>query len=152
MVKAFEQLFPRLRGDAYQVTSPADAIYNCIAWAAGSVDIWWWPIGDPERVYWPEGAPRVETVVAFRAAFATLGYVDCDHAESELGYEKIALFASAKGVPTHAARQLASGRWTSKIGQLEDIEHFLQDLEGTAYGSVSLVMKRPFVETFAGDD
>jgi len=42
----------------------------------------------------------------------------------------------------HAARQLPEGRWTSKLGELEDIEHALHDLTGTVYGSVVLVMKR----------
>jgi hypothetical protein len=60
----------------------------------------------------------------------------------EPGYEKVALFALA-GVPKHAARQLPSGRWVSKLGPSEDIEHALHDLTGMVYGSVVLVMKRP---------
>ena len=38
------------------------------------------------------------------------------------GYEKIAIYA-LDGEPTHAARQLDTGRWTSKLGKHEDIEH-----------------------------
>ena len=78
---------------------------------------------------------------AFRDAFASLGYTVCDSEELEAGHEKIALLALA-GVPKHAARQLPSGRWTSKLGLLEDIEHDLHDLEGTQYGSVIIIMKR----------
>jgi hypothetical protein len=85
---------------------------------------------------------RAETCEAFRDAFATLGYVVCDHEQLEPGYEKIALFALA-GQPKHAARQLPGGRWVSKLGPLEDIEHALHDLTGMLYGSVALVMKRP---------
>ena len=70
-----------------------------------------------------------------------LGYLACDHEQSEAGYEKIALFSLAS-VPKHAARQLPNGRWTSKIGRMEDIEHSLDDLTGMVYGSVVLVMKR----------
>jgi hypothetical protein len=55
----------------------------------------------------------------------------------------IALFADKNDFPLHAARQLPSGRWTSKLGELEDIEHGLRDLEGDAYGTVVLIMKRP---------
>jgi hypothetical protein len=33
--------------------------------------------------------------------------------------------------------------WTSKLGELEDIEHALGDLTGMVYGSIVLVMKRP---------
>ena len=104
---------------------------------------WWWPIEDPQRVFWPIGVPREETLEALRTLFETLGYAVCPDSDPETGYEKIALFANSAGLPTHAARQLENGRWTSKLGQLERIEHALPDLEGTAYGSVVLVMKRP---------
>jgi hypothetical protein len=143
MLKRIEDLFPRLRGTAYQITGPPDPVYNCIAWAAGATDSWWWPIGDPEQVHWPAGVPHEETLEAVQAAFATLGHVVCDHAELEPGWEKVALYTYADGFPTHAARQLENGRWTSKLGQLERIEHALPDLEGTEYGSVVRVMKRP---------
>jgi hypothetical protein len=145
MVKGIEDLFPKLRGTGYQIQGPPDPTYNCIAWAAGVTDGWWWPVGDPPRVYWPPGVPREETLEAIRLAFESLGYVACDRAELEPGQEKVALFADSVGFPTHAARQLASGRWTSKLGQLERIEHALHDLEGTAYGSVVLLMARAVV-------
>jgi hypothetical protein len=58
------------------------------------------------------------------------------------GYERIALYASADGVPTHAARQLRDGRWTSKLGRCEDIEDQLRDLQGENYGAVVHIMKR----------
>jgi hypothetical protein len=128
-----------------------DDKYNCIAWAAGDTKNWWWPdeVSEPESGHWPSGVPRLETLEVFRAAFATLGYLVCDHDQLEAGFEKVALFALA-GVPKHAARQLPNGRWTSKLGPMEDIEHSLHDLEGNAYGAVVLVMKRPFAKTTAG--
>jgi hypothetical protein len=55
MVKGIEDLFPGLRGTSYQIIAPPDPIYNCIAWAAGVTDCWWWPIGDPAVVHWPTG-------------------------------------------------------------------------------------------------
>jgi hypothetical protein len=85
---------------------------------------------------------REETLAAFQEAFQSLGYAVCADEALELGFEKVALFALADGFPTHAARQLGSGRWTSKLGELEDIEHALRDLEGVEYGTVVLVMKR----------
>jgi hypothetical protein len=142
MVKALEDVFPGLRGTSFRVTSPADDSYNCVAWAAGATNTWWWPFGDPASIYWPENAARLETVAAFRVAFASLGYTVCEHHELEAGHEKIALFADAEGEPTHVARQLPSSRWTSKLGKSEDIEHGLLELEGAAYGSVVLIMKR----------
>ena len=61
----------------------------------------------------------------------------------ESGFEKIALFVDPSGMPTHAARQLTDGRWTSKLGASVDIEHSLRDLEGDQYGRVALVLRRP---------
>jgi hypothetical protein len=148
MVGYIEQIFPALRGSAYRVTSPEEDTYNCIAWAAGDTTKWWWPDepGHPDSAYWPAGVPRVETLEAFRQAFATLGYVVCNDDQPETEYEKIALFALV-GTPKHAARQLPSGRWTSKLGPMEDIEHARHDLTGLVYGAVALVMKRLLPET-----
>ena len=66
----FESIFPRLSGSAYQVTSPAAEVYNCIVWAAGDSGRWWWPDLLNQR-YWPTGATREETLAAFQEAFAT---------------------------------------------------------------------------------
>ena len=75
MVSLLEQIFPGLTTANYQVTSPPDRDYNCIAWAAGDNRKWWWPGPDPEREYWPPGVPRDRTRTAFVAAFASFGSV-----------------------------------------------------------------------------
>ncbi|SRR6266478_2827046 len=126
--------------------SPADLRYNCIAWAAGENHRRWWPI----RLggYWwpPQLPPEDETLENFIRAFELLGYRKCRWRKSKLenGIEKIAIFVDDKEVPTHAARQLDSGMWTSKCGvQLEDIEHkTFAALEGRAYGLVAVFLKR----------
>ncbi|HZO88142.1 MAG TPA: hypothetical protein VFB38_07355 [Chthonomonadaceae bacterium] len=62
--EAIESTFPSLATSGYDITSPAAEDYNCIAWAAGETDRWWWP--DPFSIgYWPEGVPRAETLEAF---------------------------------------------------------------------------------------
>jgi hypothetical protein len=142
MVSGLEATFPGLARSGYAITSPRGKRYNCIAWAAGDTANWWWPVPDTEEVHWPAGVVREETLAALQEAFASLGYVVCADEALEAGFEKVALFALADGFPTHAARQFEGGRWTSKLGELEDIEHALRDLEGTEYGSVALVMKR----------
>jgi len=76
------------------------------------------------------------------ALFATLGYEDCDGEEFEDGFEKIVIFADANGTPTHVARQVASGSWTSKLGPLEDIRHSLRGLLGGPYGHIVRFMRR----------
>jgi hypothetical protein len=142
MVEHITALFPRLVPSSFQVTSVQDAVYNCIAWAAGVTNAWWWPLPNPADAYWPAGIARVRTLEVFREVFESLGYSLCPGEALEAGFEKIALFADVGGLPTHAARQLANGRWTSKLGKAEDIEHNLNDLEGDLYGKVVLVMKR----------
>jgi hypothetical protein len=142
MVEAsLEDVFPGLRNQPYEIQSPKNAHYNCIAWAAGDDSKWWWPDSAAEDT-WPAGVARDETLAAFQDALATLGYEVCGDERLEAGCEKIAVFALA-GVPKHAARLLSNGRWTSKLGVAEDIEHALHDLTGMMYGSVALVMKRP---------
>ena len=145
MVGKLESLFPRLGTTLYRVTSLKTGDYNCIAWAAGDMSEWWWPLSDPvdQQPFWPAGLVREVTLPAFVAAFATLGYSPCDSDALDPDAEKVAIFADDGGKPTHAARQLANGRWTSKLGRAEDIEHELHALEGDLYGTVVLVLKRP---------
>jgi hypothetical protein len=135
-----DKLFPKLRKDNHQITSPKNDGYNCIAWAAGYTTRWWWP-GDPETTFWL--GEREETLASFRFIFLSLGFSECDLEISEPGFEKIALFVDLGGIPTHAARQLPIGRWSSKLGLSEDIEHNLKDLEGIEYGKVALVLRKP---------
>jgi hypothetical protein len=134
--------FPALRAEECEQTSPPDPKYNCIAFAAGDLGRFWWPHPKPFG-YWPSAAPRVTTLAAFAAAYATLEYQPCASEALEPGLEKIAIFVDGANVPTHAARQLSDGSWTSKLGRAEDIRHPLRQVEGTAYGTVALVMSRP---------
>jgi hypothetical protein len=85
---------------------------------------------------------RAETAEAFLHAFRTLGYEPYATAESEDSWQKVALYA-LEGTPTHAARQLPGGRWTSKLGPAEDIKHELHALAGPLYGAVVRVLRRP---------
>ena len=76
-------------------------------------------------------------------AFQVFGFEECKNPALEPGWEKIALFASAASEPTHAARQLPDGRWTSKLGTLEDIMHpELEHVSGSAYGSPAVILRR----------
>ena len=82
----------------------------------------------------------------FIKAFGSIGFTACGNANIEHGYEKVALYVDENGKPTHAARQLSSGRWTSKLGKIQDIEHELDGLTGEVYGVVAQVLKRPIDE------
>lgn len=133
------------RYGGYQETSPETPTYNCVAWAAGQTDAWWWP--DAFGVaYWPADVPREESRHAFIKLFEKLGYSLCDSSEYERGFEKIALFEN-RSVPTHAARMLIEGplkgSWTSKLGQGIDMAHKLDAVAGSLYGAVVVLMRRP---------
>lgn len=141
-----EESFPGLTKHGYSQESPYDPGYNCIAWAAGDSSRVWWPEPGGDG-YWPPRITREETLDAFIEAFRSLGYEPCGHGRPERRCEKIAIFVSKAGSPTHAARQLTSGRWASKMGKSVDIEHHLLALRGDEYGEVGQYMKRRRTET-----
>ncbi len=137
-----EQYFPDLAATGYRITSPATPDYNCIAWAAENTANPWWPIA-LNPYYWPTEIPSAVTVQSFVDAFRMLGYELCEDGQFETGFEKVAIYAGRNGEPTHMARQLNSGAWTSKLGGLEDIEHrVLSGVEGDSYGLVAQFLKR----------
>ena len=163
-----EDIFPKLAIAGYEKTSDQtggqldDGSYNCIAWAAEDVNhkFWW-----PNRFgYWLPWVRRENSVRCFVKTFRWLGYFRCKSSRRELGFDKVALYAihcSQQPIPpptslnelrdwtpTHMARQLSDGTWTSKCGCDEDINHFLLDAlkchgpTTAKYGSPVIYMKR----------
>ena len=90
----------------------------------------------------------------------SLGYGVCDNSRLESGYDKVALYAihatkrpvnppprwqdMSAWAPTHMARQLADGTWTSKLGGSEDVNHFTLDAI-ECYGPPS---RHPIFQTY----
>lgn len=132
--------FPQLKTEGYVKTSARDITYNCIGFAA-ETNLFWWP--DPNgQYYWPDQVPRKCTIHAFVQAFKLIGYKQCQDDTLELKLVKVAIFANGN-IPTHAARQLDDGRWTSKLGRSIDITHALRGLEGDEYGKVVQLLSKP---------
>src|SRR5205814_1385509 len=131
-------LFPRLTPENHRVTSSETIDYNCIAWATGDTEHWWQP-----AVHWPTPvAPGDYGLEALEQAFRCLGYELCTDGSLEARWEKVALCGD-NVFYTHAARQLSNGKWTSKLGAAEDIEHDApDDVAGGVYGQVVRFMKR----------
>jgi hypothetical protein len=122
-------------------TSSESDEYNCIAWAYGRDDVWCWPDVE-EQYFWPVSRRKV-SVDAFEELFSSIGYSRCKDASKEEGFLKIALYVDDEGRPTHAARQLMTGKWTSKLGRGIDIEHDSPEiLNGSTYGIAKIFMKR----------
>ena len=104
----------------------------------------WWEPQTGKGFYWPPGVPFDISVDSYATAYESVGYERCTDSSLEPGIEKIALFEDDDRDFCHAARQLESGKWTSKLGPNEDIEHdTARGAEGGGYGKLSLFMKRP---------
>jgi hypothetical protein len=73
------------------------------------------------------------------------GFEECTSPDPEPGFEKVAVFENEDGEACHVAKLLRSGRWSSKLGKWEDIEHSLPGLEGPypAYGRAVTFMRKP---------
>ena len=133
--------FPDLEFDDPVVTHPADRAYNCVAWAVGVTDAWWWP--DDDERFWPPGVPNELTLAAMIAALGTVGYLVCADGQPEPGCEVVAVYAQA-GIPTHVARQLPDGRWSSKLGKDCVVSHATPGgVEGVVYGRIVTFLRRP---------
>ena len=135
--------FPHFTEHNHRVTSPASLDYNCIAWSAGDTAHWWQP-----GVHWPVAASCDDCGIGNLVhAFKAIGYDECEDGTAERGFEKVALYGGGL-LYTHAARQLPNGKWTSKLGKAEDIEHDSpNDVAGGLYGEVVQFMKRPVAQT-----
>lgn len=133
--------FPNSIAEPFHITSSFTQIYNCIAWAFGDNTKWYWP--DPSHIYyWPPGINRTIELDAFIELYALIGYEVCENGDLVEGVEKIAVFTNNDGIPTHAARQLTNGQWTSKLGQNVDVSHSISGIEGGAYGQAAQFMQR----------
>lgn len=135
------KLFPNSKKNPFIITSQASTYYNCIAWACEITDRCMWP-DVRGRYTWPKGIPQDITIYAFIKLFESYGYSACDNGRLEESYQKIAIYADNQDVPTHAARQLPNGNWTSKLGDQIDVEHSLEAMENGFYGNIKLFMRK----------
>jgi len=136
-----ESLFPNLSKTPYRVTSPPDTTYNCFAWVAGESHRWWEAHPDAGH-FWPTGYTTDWSIDVVIDAYRTVGYTACHDGSLEHGVEKVAIYVK-DGEPTHAARQLLGGTWTSKLGAEDDLEHTIDGLTGTEYGAPAVFLGRP---------
>lgn len=132
----------------YRVTSREEPRYNCIAWSVGDNTRWWWP---NRYGFWPIQHTGV-SVQTFVQMYAIFSYSTCPGDKFEPYFEKVALY-TLNGVPTHAARELDTGEWTSKLGGLQDIAHTTPSdippeiesrgqMHNIEYGSATLYFRR----------
>lgn len=131
--------FPKLAYEDFEIIHPPSDTYNCIAYAAGDITDWW---SYRPEYYWPPDVPRSPTIDGLRALFVKRGYKKCNGPKLEPLYDKVALYAEF-GAWTHAALQMSSGRWRSKLDVGELIEHQSPgSLVGGRYGRPQVYMRR----------
>jgi len=138
--------FPLKNDRNSRKTSEPDLSYNCFGWAAKNVlgsERCMAPV--PNDYFWPLGVERSRTLASFVEAFRSLGFEVCPSSDFEEGVEKIVIYASGE-YAEHAARQKPCGKWTSKLGLEEDIEHDTPEvLSGGRWGNPAVFMKRAIV-------
>lgn len=135
--------FPKLRDDRnFTIESPETPIYNCIAFAMGTQDVWV-DASSKAWAWWPENVSRDDTPVALTQAFEAVSFECCSDDAPEKDFDKVALY-SKDGKWTHAAKILDSGEaYHSKFGQSFDATHSGDSFAGSRYGDVFQFMKRP---------
>ncbi len=141
--------WPNLTENNATVISCDDALYNCAAFIVGDKTQRWWPVETEvaeigvQGYYWPPCFPCEESVKNIIATLrGVLGFERCADGTLESGYEKIAIYG-VKDEPRHLAKQLPNGKWASKLGELEDIEHDTLDaLNGWFYGTAIAFLRR----------
>jgi hypothetical protein len=139
--KTINELWPATRASlsSFSITSPETWKYNCVAWALGVTTDWYEP--SPAGI-WPLPSQGFGVAV-YSDLFEHFGYAQCADGKAEKGYEKVVIYANSAGEFTHVARQLTTGKWTSKLGELSDITHHSPEvLISAGYGRPAVYLRR----------
>jgi hypothetical protein len=148
--------WPKLLADKFHFTSKKNVHYNCMTWAIAQDTVSNENVTEDD-VFWMDMMmyfQHAHDLDPLNLDHSAKGYADClekhyrfticNNGEFEEGTEKIALYENKDHEWSHIARQLENGNWTSKMGKLEDIEHYsLEVLNGKLYGEPKLFMGRP---------
>lgn len=137
------QYWPNLNLKRFHFTSIRTPAYNCLAWAIGD-DVTWMDMYYFKEVYNLEIKNLDHSVHGYAECLKKYYRFEiCNNGDIERGKEKIVLYENNEKDFAHIARQLPNGNWTSKMGRLEDIEHYsVEALSGEFYGKPVLYMQR----------
>lgn len=137
-----EKKFPGLGGTPWAIKSRRTKRYNCLAWAAREKHRRW---DFAKGAYWPPGVKRASGIAYLVGAFQAEGFSVCNENDCQ-AYDSTAdsiVVYEMNRIGTHAARLLANGMWSSKLGDLEDVQHKTpEDISGIIYGNPIVYMKR----------
>jgi hypothetical protein len=140
MLRELEREFPNIgRSGVFRPTSPIDPRYNCIAYAAGRTDVWYWP----GSIGWPHELPSKINCASLQSLFTDLlDFEITTDDKFEVGYKKVCLFKDQSSMPTHASFLVEKGVWKSKFGRFINALHSLSDLEEGAYGEPYVFLRK----------
>jgi hypothetical protein len=131
ITKELRKDFPNMNYWNSKQTSELNKCYNCVAWVSEINNDWIWP--------------DIVNKTVFINLFKSYGYKEIQNGNISLEpyKQKIAIYVDSFNKPSHVARQLRNGKWTSKIGRNIDIEHDnLEVLEGPLYGRINIMMEK----------
>jgi hypothetical protein len=136
----FDKDYPYLKGN-YTKTSDETILYNCVAYVLGEYDKIY--SSYEEEGIWIDGLEKTHTPKNYADFFKKIkGFEICKNADFDDKYEKIAIYGLEDEF-LHVAIQLQNGKWSSKIGEYEDIEHnSLKAVGGGRYGYPIIFMQR----------
>lgn len=147
-----------MRPNDFRLSSPREPECSCLSYVVGDKERHWWPpgplatrrsnlliqLGPPD--VWPVDLPPDATLANVCALLSRLGFVDCEDAVAidPKTTLVVAIFLDSGTAPAHFAQQLPNGKWLSKLGGGNDIEHrTTHSVEGGANGTLAHKMCRP---------
>lgn len=150
------KLWPNSRNKPLKIKSPITPKYNCVAYSLNREDIWYESIDNDDirnglcvllqrSIIWPEALSKGILINNYLELYKLNGFEKVNDLDIsvEVGYVKIAIYGNTEQVFTHVCRQMEDGKWVSKLGSFQDVEHDdLEVLEGSHYGKVMVVMKK----------
>lgn len=136
-VTRLQRHFPNLiHGQNFDFTSLKTDDYNCVAWATEIDDEWIQFPYDEQNNY-------DDSIRKYITYFTDLGFTETNDSRPEENVLKIALYGDKENNFTHVARLRSNGKWASKLGDWEDIEHdTLEVLSGPGYGHPVKLMEK----------
>lgn len=125
-------------GVNFKFTSEQTWDYNCVAYVLGIKDDW------IDFYYTADGSVSMDLGInSYIDLFKNHGFSICKNDSLQKGFEKIAIFEDSNKWFSHVSLQLSDGKWTSKMGEYEDIKHTdLESVSNGIYGTSVVFMKR----------
>ena len=134
-----------INGINFKIVEQDDINFNCIAHSLGIRNMSIWP-AKLELWVWDKSLPYINTINNFVNLYRKFNYEICEDSSWEPDYDKIALYISilsCRNTVSHAAKQIDSYWWSSKMGGDELFEHDLEAIENKNVGTKYVFLKRP---------